>query len=142
MREIGCQKSVLWPALALMLCATAAPSCVFADDKESTTSQPKAALTNLDSPVPLTERERWMLDRIGQLEKCRAELEGESQTASINADFTGPGAPNERAADSPTSVAAGGKSSEDEGIVWEAEQSPPAVEASASNQEPKRRALP
>src|ERR1700675_4734124 len=118
MREIGCKKSVLWPALALMLCATAAPGCVFADDKESSTPPPKGVPAKPDSPAPLTERERWMLDRIAQLEKRRVELEGESQAASANADFIGPGAPNERAADSPTTVAAGRESSEDEEIVW------------------------
>jgi len=142
MLEIGWKRGVLWPALALLLCATAASGCVFADDKESRTPQPKAAPTKLDSPAPLAERERWMLERIDQLEKRRAELEGESQTASANADFTGPGAPNERAPDWPTPVAAGRESSEGEGIVWEAEQSPAAVEAWATNHEPKRRALP
>src|ERR1700730_10047782 len=88
MREFGWKMSVLWPTLALMLCATAAPGCVFADDKESGTPQPQAAPVKPDSPAPLTDRERWMLDRIDQLEKRMAELESKGNPLATPATET------------------------------------------------------
>ena len=55
--------------MAVMLCTTAVPLRSVADDKDSKTSPAKAAPAKPDSPAPLTERERWMLDRMEQLEK-------------------------------------------------------------------------
>src|SRR6266849_313707 len=75
MRIFRQKSGFVWLVLAALLCSSAVPSRVFADDKESSTPPPKSALAKPDSPAPLTERERWMLDRIGQLEKRMAELE-------------------------------------------------------------------
>src|SRR6266849_3862739 len=61
--------------LAAMLCIAAIPFHSLADDNEISNSPPKSVSAKPDSPAPLTERERWMLDRIGQLEKRMAELE-------------------------------------------------------------------
>lgn len=107
MREIGWKRGVLWPALALLLWASAAPSCVFADDKESGTPQPKAVPIKPDSPAPLTERERWMLERIDQLEKRMAELESKGNPpvpAATEISAPHPGSPDLSTSSSPTSA--------------------------------------
>ena len=58
------------------------PNRLLADDKESSAAPSKSAAARADSPVPLTERERWMLDRMEQLEKRVAELEAKSGPAT------------------------------------------------------------
>jgi len=60
-----------------------AASSVFAD-KETKTDEPKSTEpTKLDSAKPgLTERERWLLDKVEQLEKRVTELEGKSSSAT------------------------------------------------------------
>ena len=55
-------------------------NCLQADDKESSnprakSAPPKSDASKVEAPAPLTERERWMLDRMEQLEKRVAELE-------------------------------------------------------------------
>jgi hypothetical protein len=66
-----------------------------------------------------------------------------NQTTSANADSTGvAAAPSEEDANSLEAVEAGRESGAGERIVPGAEQSPSASEASATNQEPKRRAQP
>jgi hypothetical protein len=71
---------ILRLALAVMLCTTVISFRSLADDKGPGNPPAKAEAAKLapaqpDSPAPLTERERWMLDRIEQLEKRMAELE-------------------------------------------------------------------
>src|SRR5712664_386448 len=63
---------------AIMLCTAVIPFRSLADDKEISNPPPKSVLAKPDSPAPLTERERWMLDRMEQLEKRVAELESKS----------------------------------------------------------------
>jgi hypothetical protein len=60
-----------------LLCASAAPGPVFADDeKDKNTPTAKAAPARPAAPAAgLTERERMLLDRVEQLEKRVAELE-------------------------------------------------------------------
>ena len=65
----------VWLVLAALLCSSAVPCRVLSDDKESSTPAPESVPARPDSPAPLTKRERWMLDRIEQLEKRMAELE-------------------------------------------------------------------
>jgi hypothetical protein len=75
------------------LCVTAVPGPLLADDKNNSDGTAKAAPVKIDAPAPgLTERERWLLDRVEQLEKRVAELETKSQPA---------GAPAAEAAASP-----------------------------------------
>jgi hypothetical protein len=64
--------------LATVFCACIVPNRLLADDKDSSAPPAKSASAKPDSPAPLTERERWMLDRIEQLEKRVAELESKS----------------------------------------------------------------
>ncbi len=73
--------------LAGLLYSSAVPGVVRADGKDgdtpsakTDTAKPGAAKT--EAPAPLTERERWMLDRMEQLEKRVAELEAKGQPAA------------------------------------------------------------
>jgi len=74
-------------ALAVMLCTTAIPLRSLADDKNSSHPSAKAeaakpAPAKPESAAPFTERERWMLDRIEQLEKRMAELEAKGNSST------------------------------------------------------------
>jgi len=68
--------------LAAMICAAVIPSRSLADDKGTNNPPPKTVPAKSDSPAPLTERERWMLDRIEQLEKRMAELEAKNNSSA------------------------------------------------------------
>ncbi len=70
--------------LAALFLASIVPNRSLADDKESNTAPVKPAPVKADSPAPLTERERWMLDRMEQLEKRVAELEAKSNSSVNN----------------------------------------------------------
>jgi hypothetical protein len=71
--------------LAALLCAGIVPNRLLADDKETSNPPAKSAPAKADSPAPLTERERWMLDRMEQLERRVAELELKSNPAAAMA---------------------------------------------------------
>ena len=58
---------------------------LLADDKDTNNPPAKPATPKSDSPAPLTERERLMLDRMEQLEKRVAELEAKSNPAAARA---------------------------------------------------------
>jgi Putative beta-barrel porin-2, OmpL-like. bbp2 len=80
--------------LAAVLCASLVPIRLLADDKDTSNSPAKSARPKPDSPAPLTERERWMLDRMEQLERRVAELESKSNPAAAKAvESTGQPAP-------------------------------------------------
>jgi hypothetical protein len=80
--------------LAAVLCASLVPIRLLADDKDTSNSPAKSAPPKPDSPAPLTERERWMLDRMEQLERRVAELESKSNPAAAKAvESTGQPAP-------------------------------------------------
>jgi len=78
MRAINQTRKILGLLLAAILSTAVIPFRSVADDKETGNPPAKAALAKPDSPAPLTERERWMLDRMEQLEKRVAELESKS----------------------------------------------------------------
>jgi len=66
--------------LAALLCASIVPDRLLADDKDTSNPPTKSAPAKSDgakieAPAPLTERERWLLDRVELLEKRVAELE-------------------------------------------------------------------
>jgi hypothetical protein len=66
--------------LATLLCASMVPDRLMADDKDTGNPPSKSAPAKSDgakieAPAPLTERERWLLDRVELLEKRVAELE-------------------------------------------------------------------
>src|SRR5260370_12323994 len=71
--------------LAGLLCASIVPNRLLADDKDSSNPPSKSApaksdASKMEAPAPLTERERWLLDRVEQLEKRVAELETKSNS--------------------------------------------------------------
>ena len=78
--DIFKRKNFVSAVLVGALCASAVDARAFADDdgKEQPPAKP-AAMTKIEAPAPLTERERQLLDRVEQLEKRMAELEGKSQ---------------------------------------------------------------
>src|ERR1700726_3096217 len=69
--------------LVAVSCGSAVPVVAFADDsgKGEPPAKPAAA-AKIEAPAPLTERERWMLDRMEELEKRVAELEAKGQPAA------------------------------------------------------------
>ena len=75
-------------ALSTILASTA----VFADDDAKTGTPTSTSAPKLDAPKPgLTERERWLLDKVEQLESRVAELESKSQiVASSTASGASP----------------------------------------------------
>src|SRR5713101_7312832 len=76
--------------LAGLLCASSVPNRLLADDKDSSNPPSKSApaksdASKMEAPAPLTERERWLLDRVEQLEKRVAELETKSNSPAAAA---------------------------------------------------------
>jgi hypothetical protein len=110
MRAFGQKKGFNWLILAVLLSSGAVPSCLFADDKDTSappakTEPPKSPPTRPDSPAPLTERERWMLDRMEQLEKRVAELESKSNAPAAPATVAAAAQPVAAPAGEPVSAA-------------------------------------
>jgi hypothetical protein len=74
-----------------LLCAGVGSNRLLADDKEASTppAKPetaKASAPKSDAALPgLTEREKWLLDRVEQLEKRVAELEAISKPSAVTA---------------------------------------------------------
>jgi Putative beta-barrel porin-2, OmpL-like. bbp2 len=68
-----------------MSCGSAVSTFVFADDGEGEPPAKPAAAAKMEGPAPLTERERWLLDRMEQLEKRVAELESRSNAPAAPA---------------------------------------------------------
>jgi len=84
--------------LAGVFCGSAVGVSAFADDDGKNQPPAKPAAVKIDAPAPLTERERQLLDRVEQLEKRMAELEGKAQPADPSS--------SEAPASCPTAVAA------------------------------------
>lgn len=86
MRACRGKHGLIGLAVMALLVPGVAHGRVFADDKAGSgsaakTEKPETAkpvATKADAPAPLTERERWLLDRVEQLEKRVAELESKS----------------------------------------------------------------
>jgi hypothetical protein len=97
MRVSAEKKSFVWLLAITLLCFCAVPGTLFADDKDTNTPPAKPAPAKPDSPAPLTDRERWMLDRMEQLEKRVAELESKgnpSASSAAPASAAQPASPN------------------------------------------------
>jgi hypothetical protein len=76
---------ILFVVMAFLV-FTMVPGCLLADDKDNAsvpakTDAAKPATNKPGAPVPLSERERWLLDRIEELEKRVAELEAKNHAA-------------------------------------------------------------
>src|SRR5216684_159908 len=90
--------------LATLLCASMVPDRLLADDKDTSNPPSKSApaksdAAKIEAPAPLTERERWLLDRVELLEKRVVELEtkGSSPAAPAAAGANSNVIPAERA---------------------------------------------
>jgi hypothetical protein len=95
MRAFGQKTNSVLPVLAVLLCTSLFPANVFADDKNDNNPPAKALPIKMDVPAPgLTERERWLLDRVEQLEKRVADLETKGNAVTAE---TAPAAPAEAA---------------------------------------------
>ena len=93
MRVINWKIRFVQLSVIFLLCASASRGRIFADDGNSPAAGPSH---KLDAPKPgLTERERWLLDRVELLEKRVEELESKgSKTASTEAAMSQPDARN------------------------------------------------
>jgi Putative beta-barrel porin-2, OmpL-like. bbp2 len=84
--------------LVAVVCGSAVPVFAFADDNGQGELMAKpVAAAKIEAPAPLTERERWLLDRVEQLEKRLAQVESKviSNTAPVPGSPTAePGSPS------------------------------------------------
>src|SRR6267154_89907 len=71
--------------LAAVFCGSAVPVVASADDGKGEPPAQPAAAAKIEAPAPLTERERWLLDRVEQLEKRVADLESKGNPAAAPA---------------------------------------------------------
>ena len=86
MTLFGRKRGVLWIPLAAVLCGSLAPGVLVADNEGKDKPPAKDARIKPDAPTPgLTERERWLLDRVEQLERRLAEVE-----AKVNSPTAAP----------------------------------------------------
>jgi hypothetical protein len=121
MRAFGEKINFVWLVLAALLCTSSFAGRVFADDKSDTNkndsnASAKAVPVKMDAPAPgLTERERWLLDRVEQLEKRVADLESKGNAPSAPAETAGAAQPV--APTTASSNAAGGESVSSNGMA-------------------------
>jgi hypothetical protein len=98
MRAFQNERKILCLLFGALICTSGAPNRLFADDKESGNPPTKPAAAKRDEAAAgLTERERWLLDRVEQLEKRVAELEAKANPpvlAAASAPVPQPAAEN------------------------------------------------
>ena len=78
----------MWLVFAGILIATTLPGRAVADDKGNSgapEAAPAKTPAKVNAPEPLTERERWLLDRIEQLEQRLALLEAKTNASGAHA---------------------------------------------------------
>jgi hypothetical protein len=71
--------------LVVVSCGSAVPLVLSADDGKGEPPAKPAAAAKIEAPAPLTERERWLLDRVEQLEKRVADLESKGNATTLPA---------------------------------------------------------
>jgi Putative beta-barrel porin-2, OmpL-like. bbp2 len=85
MRTFG-MKRVMPFVVVAAFCGITVPAFAFGDDdRKSETSAAPAGPRRVDAPLPLTERERWLLDRVEELEKRVADLESKGRASEAPA---------------------------------------------------------
>ncbi len=67
-----------------LCCASVLRALAFAGDDDKEKPPTKPAATKIEAPAPLTERERLLLDRVEQLEKRVADLEGKGNPSAAS----------------------------------------------------------
>jgi Putative beta-barrel porin-2, OmpL-like. bbp2 len=109
MTYLGRDRQLLWIFLGAVMASNAAPGLLIADDEGNGHPPSKATPIKPDAPAPgLTERERWLLDRVEQLEKRVADLEAKGNPAAAPADASAAQPPS---ANTATSVVVAANSS-------------------------------
>src|SRR6267378_225365 len=105
MTLFGVKRVLLWIFLGVVLSGSMAPGLLIADDSKDNTPS-KAAPIKPDAPAPgLTERERWLLDRVEQLEKRVADLESKGNPAAAPVDVSAAQPPSANTATSAVTAA-------------------------------------
>jgi Putative beta-barrel porin-2, OmpL-like. bbp2 len=108
MRPIAYKVTFVKLFLSAVLCGSFFPGVSFANDESKASSSGGERPIKLETPQPgLTERERWLLEKVEQLEKRVADLESKSTKSSdvhAVADSTNPAAPNSLAASDRASI--------------------------------------
>ena len=70
--------------VGLCLCCGSAVRAFADDDGQDSPPAKPVAATKIEAPAPLTERERLLLDRVEQLEKRVADLEGKGNPSAAS----------------------------------------------------------
>ena len=71
--------------LMMLFCGSTIRVSASTDDTGKNEPPAKPRATNVDAPAPLTGRERWLLDRVEELEKRVADLESKGDSAAASA---------------------------------------------------------
>ena len=74
--------------LVTVFCAHAIPALASTDDSGKSEPPAKRVTPKVEAPAPLTERERWLLDRVEELEKRVADLEAKGNSVPAEADVS------------------------------------------------------
>src|SRR5258706_104133 len=109
--------------LVAVFCRGAVPVVAFADDDGKGEPPVKpAAAAKIETPAPLTERERWMLDRMEQLEKRVAELEAKGNPPAAPAALASATQPASSTAIDPSSSATVAATSPETNVIPRSEE--------------------
>ena len=84
MRVLG-QKGVVALVLVAGFYRSAIPAFASTDANGKSEPPAKRVAAKVDAPAPLTERERWLLDRVEELEKRVADIESKGNAAASSA---------------------------------------------------------
>src|ERR1700675_2779240 len=85
--RISKMKILVSLVLLTLFCGSSIPIFASTDDNSKSEPPAKRVAAKVDAPAPLTERERWLLDRVEELEKRVADLESKGNpTTSPAAD--------------------------------------------------------
>src|SRR6201993_2520784 len=107
-------KVVVSLMLVTLFCGSTIPAFASTDDDGKSEPPAKRVAAKVDAPAPLTERERWLLDRVEQLEKRVAEIESKDESHS-----------------SPAADASAAKLSSASGTTSDVAAAPPSINAGA-----------
>src|SRR2546430_5193097 len=81
MHDLG-QKGVVSLVLVAGFYGSTIPAFASTDANGKSEPPAKRVAAKVDAPAPLTERERWLLDRVEELEKRVADLESKGNATS------------------------------------------------------------
>src|SRR2546423_12729192 len=79
------QKGVVSLVLVAAFYGSTIPAFASTDANDKSESPAKREAANVDAPAPLTERERWLLDRVEELEKRVADIESKGNATASSA---------------------------------------------------------